>query len=736
MNGPLYQARPLAGDPEIVDLGAIFGVLWRAKVPLALAALLSGAAAYALASRITPSWEATAQVMLDPRQRVAIDNAGLVPELTLSDSMMASEVAVMRSNLLLERVAAELDLAAAPEFNPALAAPSPVDTARSWIRDRLGLAAAPAEVAPEGSVESSAQDAGADATRAAVLGALQRRLDIEQDGASYVISVEATAKDPALAASIANATANAFIDQGLEQRVAATDRATGWLDQRVADLRGQVEAAEAAIARFKSGNLVLEGSSQEAASRQLLDLATQVSDARARHAAASARYEQARAASETGDGEALASLATSPLIVALRGQRAEQQRAAGQLADVYGSNDARVARARADLADLDGQIAAETASYVAGLKNAAEIAAVELSNLEASLLAMEARLLELSNSSIELRQLEREADAVRDVYESLLARLKETRAIEETSIPDARLIARADVPTEPASPNVKLLAALGAIGGLGAATGFAFLRDMRRRVYRSSGELEAATGLPVLAELPRLRGRKDERLPALLAAPHSRFAERMRDLRSALSLRPGRDARKVVMLTSAQPGEGKSTVAAALAQVASLAGRRTILVDGDLRRPSLAAIAPPAPQSDLASVLLAGTEWRDAVVRRAPCGFDVLPNAGPNAKAADALALPAFARLIEALKAEYDLVVIDTPPVLAVSDARTIAAFADSVLLVVRADRTPVEAVGQALASLGHGRRDLYDAPRARVAGFVMTMQRSGDRRRLEGDYS
>lgn len=729
MSGFFHQAKATTqeGETSTIDIGALLSVLWRAKFSVAMVGLLAGAATYALTSWVEPTYRTMTQVMLDPRQQLMINDQSVIPQLTLSEAVMASEVAVLRSNILLERVAQELGLAARPEFNSALLPPSVLSRLKDWIKGLLDLGPVPDE---------PLDPARAQAARdAAVVRELQDRIGVSQDGLSYVISISASSTDPELAAAIANTTASAFIAQQIEQRVSSTTQATMWLDQRVVDLRAQVEAAEATIAAFKSKNLVLEGSSQEAASQQLLDLASQVSDARARNAAASARYDQARALIEAGDLGAVASVAESPVISALRAQRSELQRTIRQYSELYEARDARLTRAQAELAGLDAQILAETDTYVDSLRGAAEISAVEVRNLQDNLLDLEGRILDLSKSAIELRQLERESDAVRDVYESLLARLKETRAAEEINVADARVVARAEIPANPSAPRPGMLGALGAALGGVAAAGLVISRELWRRLYRSPAEIEAATGLPVLAELPRMRGRPEKILAGLVACPQTPFAERVRDLRSALDLRSGGREHKVVMLTSAMPAEGKSTVALALARIASLAGKKVIIVDADLRRPSLAVIARPAPGADLAAILLSGVDWRQAVVRAEAAGFDLLPTATANAKVADALALPAFARMIASLRAEYDLVLVDTPPVLAISDARIIAAHADMTLMVLRPDATGAEAIQKSLANLGHGSRGDYEAPRPQIAGFVLTMQDEARLRRLGGDY-
>ena len=714
-------------EAGMINSGALLGALWRAKYLLAMAGLLTGVATYALVSRVEPTYTAMSQIMLDPNQQPVITNQNFVPQIPLSDAVVASEVSVLRSNILSWRVAQKLDLAARPEFNPSLLPPSALDHAKTWVKGVLGV------TPPETQTDPALTEA---IDNAALVRTLQNHVRVGQDGISYVISIIANSTDPLMAAAIANTTADIYLAQQVEQRGVSTDRATQWLDQRVADLRGQVQTAENAIAQFKSNNLVLEGSTQEAASQQLLNLATQVSAARARHAAASARYEQADALNKAGDLSAVANIADSTLIAALRAQRAELQRSIRQFAEIYEPNDARLSRARSELADLDAQILTETRSYIEGLRSTSEIAAVELKNLEDNLLSTESNLLNLSKSSIELRQLEREADAVRGIYEALLARLKETRAIEEINVPDARIVSQADIPLVPSAPRPGMLGALGTVLGVVGAAGIVLGRELWRRRYHSSAELEAATGLPVLAELPKRRGKPEQILAGLVADPRSGFAERVRDLRSALDLRASGRAHKVIMLTSARDGEGKSTTTLALAQIASLAGKKVIVVDGDLRHPALNSLVSSPPGDDLASILLNGVDFRRGVVRAKGAGFDLLPTTRPNAQAADALTTPAFARLINDLRAEYDLVLIDTAPVVAISDARTIAAQADMTLLVVHPEKTDAEAINQALANLGHWPRGtLYAAPRPKIAGFVLTMQSDVRMRQLSGKY-
>ena len=723
---PANVGMPPESDAGSIDVGGLLGAVWRAKFLIGLAGVLLGTATYMLVSASAPVYKTFSQIMLDPGQRVTVTEQDLVPQIPLTDAVVASEVAVLNSNLLLERIVRDLGLESMPEFDRSMLPPSLVAVLKGKLKQRLGIVDPPSPAVDPAQAE--------DMRMAAVVRELQSRLSIGQAGISYVIYITASSIDPVLAAQIANHLADGFIAYRTEQREAAVARATRWLDERAEDMRAQVAKAEDAIAELKSKNLVLEGATEQAATQQLVTLSSQVSDARARRAVASARYEQAKELSDAGDLNAIANIANSSIIVTLLSGRADLQRSIRQDEALYERNDPRLTRSQAALSGLNAQIDQEAKTYVEGLRSSMEILNEEVKNLEESLLETESRALELSKSSIALHQLEREANAVRNVYEGLLARLKETRALEEMNIPDATVVSRADIPARASAPRPGMLGAIATILGMAGVAGIVIARELWRGFFRGSEEIEAATGLPVLAELPRLRGRPEKVLARMAAKPRSVLSERIRDLRSALDMRGESGKGKTIMIGSAFAGEGKTVVTLALAKTESLAGRKVIVVDADLRHPPLRSLVEHAKRSDLAGVLRRDVPYREAIVSLEGSGFDILPAAGKDPADADAVALPSFARLIEALRMEYDLVLIDTPAGLTVSDSRTIALVVDTILLVVRPRRTPARNIQRMLADLGHGAHGINETLRAKVVGLVLTGQdRRAIRRRTGG---
>lgn len=683
--------------PDLVDMGGILRLVWRRKWIVIGAALAAFALALVAASQMTPMYTATAQVMLDTRQQRVTTTEEVVSEIELSDAAVLSEVAIIRSNLLLERVVRALGLAEIPEFSSELVAPP---LWRRWLG-----AEAPAEPP----------------SLARIVLEMKERLDARQEGISYVISISFTAKEAALAARIANAISQAYIEGQLEERSQATRRATAWLDERVSALKSQVQAAEAAVEAYKAENLALEGGGVEAMQQQLIELSSRLAAARADRLGAEARARRVQELVARDGLAAAADVAASALIGTLRERRAELQQEAANLATRYGPAHEAVVHVRAQHESVEAALASEVEKYVEGLRNEAEIAAIREQSLAESVRGLEGRIIEISQSSIQLRQLEREAEALRLVYESLLARVKETRTQEAIAQADARIVSRADLPEGPSSPRTKLLAGFG--GVMGAALGLAivFLLEIIANTFRSSAELESSLRLPVLASIPLAAWRQPARLlQDLEANPFSPYAERIRQLRTALMFARADRPPKTVMITSSTKGEGKTTTALALAHMSARMGKAAIIVDCDLRRPFLhQAFAWDVGRGDLVSVLQGQTPLEEAIYRDEGHGFDILPTAHPMANAADALSSDRFARLLAELAGRYDLVLIDTPPILAVSDACVIGRHVDSAVYLVRWNHTEVAAVKRGIATLA----DL-DTP---ISGIAFTMVRDGE---------
>ncbi len=697
-------------DADSVDLRGLVRTIWRYRWILAACAIGMAVITWLAVGMITPTYSALAKVMLDPRKAQIITNDEVVQDLDLSEQVVNGEAAVLRSNVLIEQVITSMGI------------------------DRF------AEMAPEAfaSVNDAAASGNADSIARAEANRMQelvwrirKDLSVYREGESYVIGVRVENGDPVMAADIANGVVNTYIGGQITGRRDTARRATNWLEARVAELRGEVETAETAVATYRAKSLVADGSTLDTATQQLANLAGQLIEARADRATSQARYEQLRSVQETGGDVAVAKIVTSPLIEQLTTERIELVRQDDNWAERYDEDHVERVRLKAKMARLDGDVESEVQRIIDVSRNELEIAQIRETTLQEGISTLEERIQSISQNSLGVRQLEREAAAARGNYESLLSRLTETRTQEQLQEPDAKLIEKATIPGAPSAPRPKLMGALGGMLGGALGLGVIFFFEMTAQTFRSTRELESETGLAMLAAIPN-HGQSKKGLMAatrwLAENPYSLYGERIRHLRTSLLMRDGKDQSRAIMLLSNAPGEGKTTTTLALAQMSAMAGKSVIVVDCDLRRSTMQKSFGWDIDLDLADFIRGNCALSDAVYSDPDFGFDFLAATGSHPDVADRLSVPILAPMIEDLKRVYDVVLVDAPALLAVSDALVLAQVVDTRVLLVRWNSTPRRAVSSGLAALDEMRLD--------VTGTAMTMvdpSKSSDDPNIEG---
>ncbi|MEM7500150.1 MAG: polysaccharide biosynthesis tyrosine autokinase [Pseudomonadota bacterium] len=678
-----------------IGLAELFRCLLRNAWLVAVAGALGAGLAALVVSQIAPVYTSTSQVMLDTRERQVTTAAEVISGLEPSDAVIETEVQVVQSNLLIDRVVRAVGPERLGEYDGAVQKPG--------LLARLFGAEAPS--LPEEPAERTVR---IDAITAGLLG----NLDVWQQGSSYVLNIAVTSEDPALAAELADTIARTYIAAQLDLRTEGTRHATEWLTARVAELERDVEASQTAVERFRlERGLPGDGVGPLAAPRELDALSAEIASARADHLAAKARLGRISEAREAGGNAAVADLLGSPLLETLRSERASLSQSVADLAARYGPRHPERARAAAALARVDANIDAEIDRNLDRLSNEVAVGLERERTLVTVAKGLERRIAEMSEAEIELRQLQLEAAANERVYQDLLSRLMETRTQEALAQPDATQIASAVVPKAPTHPRTKLIVALGAMLGMLLAAGGALGRELMRTGYRSAAQLEAETGHPILATLPRPPSPVPARLSRHIALePHCPFAESVRLLRT--SLEPAEDARggHAVLVTSTAEGEGRSTTALALATMFQRSGRRALLLDADFHgRSPWRTHACPEGQ-DLAAALLGHVAPEAAVCFAQDLGIDILAGAGPALSLSDTLTAEHVRAFLNRFRALYDVIVIDGPALDRVADLDLLAEAADTLAYVVRSRRTPASAVQRGLAilaALGHEPRGL-----------------------------
>ncbi|MCF3933006.1 polysaccharide biosynthesis tyrosine autokinase [Acuticoccus sp. M5D2P5] len=717
---PFAQGEPLRIDTQGpaeggLDLRAVLAFTWRGRWILLVSVFVGLTLAAIHVAGVQPTYTATATVLFGP-QDLAIAARPDAPRPPPLDAVR-NQIEVLRSTSLLTKVVEALDLAGAAPATEREGGGGFFGLSRlvPWtFLANLGLAGR----TDLGQVTDAARH------QRAVDAARRRLADIVSVAPvphSRVIRIKAKTANADRSARIANEVARQYVTARLDAKLDATREATRWLNDRVAELRVELEEAEAAVANFNA-DLVGRVGESAAASRQRLGALNQ-DQARASARRASAEIRLGRAKTALANNESIASVpvfAASDTIaryheqeLTLLGDRATLAKLVPDGHERLDAIDTRIESARSTIRKEAGRV-------VATLESEVEIARAEEAEFAAKVRAIESQLRVRDRSEIQLRQLEREADANRLLYENFLGRLKETTQQETLEEADAVILSPADAPTFADSESTKRTLALGAT--VGGAFGFVLLILLERlnRTFRSFDEVQQLTGLPLLGAIPQLAGEqgRNDVIGYVYERPASALAEAVRSLRTSLLFSKIDHPPQVVMVTSTVPDEGKSTTSLLLAMTSAQMGKSAIIVDCDLRRPSLhlGIGEGTAGAVGLRDVLDGSVSLDEACRREEDTGLFVLTSQSGGqlaVNAADILASDRFAAIIGELRARFDLVILDTPPILSVTDGRVVAPLVDAVLYCVRWDHTAREAVAEGLRELS--------LVKSRAPGMVVT---------------
>jgi exopolysaccharide transport family protein len=698
-------------DDDAIDVRVVVNfVRRRFAVLLSVTAAVFLMALVALVM-ITPRYTATTQILLD-RSKVNIVKMDQVASDTVLDSPgVDTEVQLMQSRGVAERVAASLNLEQDPEFNANLEKPGPMDRFKALVTGEAPPAPRVTKDVPP-------------ATREAVIRKLLDNIKVRRVGLTYTIDLTYTSTSPKNASRIANAFAQQYLLGQLGAKSSATEQASGWLESRVNQLRAQLEEAERAVQAYRAANGLFDAAGNQTLTQQeISSLNGQLASARANQAEAEARLNTARrqlASGSTGEdvGEAL----SSGVVSNLRSQRAEVSRKLSDLQVRYGPRHPELVAAQRQLADIDSQIQAEIRRVISNLDAQAQVARQRTGSLQGSLGASRGTLQANSAAGVRLGELERNAESVRTLYQTFLDRYRETTAQQGVQTSDTRIIAAATEPRSAAFPKANLFLAGGLALGLLLAIAAAVVLELLEQSLSTSADVERWLRTPSVGSIPDLPSTLEKASAAerkqwppdyVLDKPMSSFAEAFRSVRAAIMTGRGGDQIKVLALTSAIPGEGKTTTSLCLARTLAAGGLKVIVVDCDLRRRSINRILPLPPKVGLVEVLQRKIGWRHAVQVDERSGAVFLPISDAPLDGSNVFDLPTMDALLAELRNEFDLVILDTAPVLAIAETRTLATKADAVLFLVRWRKTAMQASNAAIRQL--------EAVGAVVAGVALT---------------
>lgn len=666
------------GHDDVIDIASIFGALWRGKwIISSVVFTLSVLAVFYVVAIATPLYRSTAVVIMEPQQETVVDLQSVVGGFSGDTTAVNSEVEVLRARSLMTKVVDRLDLMADPEFNEGLVEKSLFQKAKVFIFQMLK---------GESDQQALSESDQETRTKDAVVSALLDAISIRNIPSSFVFEITAVSHNAKKAALIADTVVELYIINQLETKFEATEQATKWLTERVTTLQVQLEEADAQVASFSAGTSLVSVEALQGIERQVKVLRDRIEAANA---------DNVRLAQEL---EALNAATT----------REEQTLISG---------DSQLERLLLRAAsDPDMATAFDTRFEQVKTRTALEAdrARQQAQALQDSLTGLEEQISSQGNDLIALQQLQREAEANRLLYEYFLGRLKETSAQEGIQQADSRKLSDSVVPTRASEPRRLLVVMMAAVFGGLLSSAWVIFRETRNNSIRTAQLLEELTGMAVLGQIPSIpaRGRQNV-IKYLTDKPTSAAAEAIRNLRTSIFLSNVDNPPQIIMLTSSVPGEGKTTNSLALTHNLIGLGKKVLLMEGDIRRRTFNEYFDNIPDKGFISYLSGDVALDDIIFRAPGMDADLLVGEKSSVNAADVFASEKFKTMMMELRGRYDTIIIDTPPVLVVPDARIIAKSVDAVLFSVKWDSTTQTQVKESMR--------LFRDSNQKVAGFVLS---------------
>ncbi len=720
-NFTLTPSAKLEGGQDAGDLNQILATFRRRSRLFLAVAVVIVAAVMLVTLQQTPRYTATANVMIDTRKHSVDNITAVLSDLPDDTSVVDTEVEILKSRSLAERVVNTLKLDQDPEFNYFLRKQNPIESALIapvHAVENLTHALSPA---PNPGAQAQAEALHVQKQHEAVVDHVLKALEVRRSGLTYVINIQFESTDPAKAALIANTFADRYLLEQLEAKFDATQQATQWLNERLAELEPQVQAAESAVATYKSSHGLLAAENSTLTEQEISGLNTQLATAQAEQAEQDARVRTAQQAIAGGStGEDFAGAMNSDVIKNLRAQKAQISQQAADLETKYGPKHPDVIKIQRQLADIDAQIKQELTRVVSNLQTEDQVARQRTGSIQSSLERTKGTLAGNNQSSVELAELQRKADAASTLYNSLLNRAKETSTDQGSEQSDSRVVSRAKIPIKPSFPNIALNFIIGVILGLIGGVGATLLMEALDSGLATSEDVERILGVPHLGAIPSLDSTTDGKASGIppgryiIEKPLSAFAESFRNLRASILFSKVDNPVKVAIVTSSLPGEGKTTTTFCLGRSMAMSGAKTIIVDCDLRRRNINRMLDIEPPVGLIEVLQGVATLDEAIFIDKPSGAHFLPLAKSVYTPKDLFGSSAMDRLLVDLRARYDIVLLDTAPVIPVSDTRILAPKADVVVFLVQWRRVPRKAVEAAFAMLNSVGAD--------IAGVALTL--------------
>ncbi|MBA1235349.1 GumC family protein [Stutzerimonas nitrititolerans] len=690
MNSPVRPDRPWqrstsTDDSDFIDLKKIWHAVWSRKWGIVLLVAVVAVLMAVLLSRMTPIYKAVTSVIIEVKGTpvVSFQPANAPTEVS---EYLQTQLSLIQSRGVAEKVVRDLELTEHPEFD-LRQQPGP-------LIDIGGMLDAIMGEEPEPLTEAQIMD---HATQV-----FMDRTTVWVEGKSQLVYLSVAMADKLMAAQAANHLATSYIEAQLEAKVEMSMTAASWMNTRLVDLRQNLKDSEDRLQAYLDAEGLVDMDGVGTISANELSLTgDRMIDARRQRAEAESQFRQVESMRDQG-WERLASVPAvlgHPLIQQFKADRAHARSRVEDLSRRYGDRHPAMQSARSDLNAATASLRQQVEQVVASIERSYQLAVANENSLRASFNDNKEQIQDISRKEFKVRDLQREVEANRALYDTFMTRLQETTATSDLSSTNARIVDEAIPPAQASEPNTRLFMVVALFLALVAGIAQAIIREILDNTFKSSDEVETKLNLPVMGIVPQVPRNLRKQVSHLFQRnEEKRFCEAIRTIRTNITLTEGNQPRQVLVVTSTAPGEGKSSVSANLAfAMAQL--NRVLLIDADLRRATLDQTFEFAPGTPGLANLIGGNAKLDDCIRSVG-NVDMISAGTVPSNPLELLSSPRFAKLLEAVKGRYDRIIIDSPPSQAVSDAAVLSILADAVIYVIKSESTLIPHAQKGVAQL------------------------------------
>ena len=688
----------LSRDRAGVNAAQVVSALWRRRAIFLSVFFSIVVAGFLLLKSLTPTFNSTAVVVLSARQDGVVDMQQPYMNAPPSDPVVRSEVDALRSRTLIDRVIARAGLMQDPEFNlyirPLRANPVLCFPARilpGFLQVRLGCR------------KRDASQLSPEQLKYSVVSRLLKAFTVSPDAKTYAVRLDVASVDAKKASRLANLWADEYMKAQIDEKIAAADRAMASLNPRLQQLSKEVTRADQAVEAYKESNHILSlpgllGGDNTLALQEVQSLGLELAAARtARAKLEAAQQEVRRVRNDPSQALSAPAVAAAPLVESVRELEASAAAQLASLRGTYGERHPLVASAQKQLEELRQRLSEESLRAI-------QLFDVQVRQSQINEQQLLTRIQQLSSVRTgeskalpQLRQLGSVQTAAKTVYDAFVQGAYRAASQNGVPTPRGRIVQYAGTPDWPSFPNIPISMAIISLAALMIAAGIVYAVESADHSFHSAGQIEDATGLNVLGMTLAVQtsGRYFRKRPAVplsslaISQPSSAVSEALRLTRAAIASSRSDRQPKTVMITSAVPGEGKTTFALMVGRQSAFTGNRTIVIEAEMRRPRFARDLQPVPQKGLTDYLAARATFEDVVGFDAISGMHYIAAGNPDHNAVELLGSARMAALLHGLGTQYDLILIDTPPAAIVADALKLSTMVDATILLVKWASTP-----------------------------------------------